>query len=221
MKAIGDIGDPRLVKALAHPLRVRLLEILEARTASPSELAEELGVPVGNVAYHVRTLVDFGLVKLMRRTPRRGAVEHHYRAVGQLRISDAVWSQVPDVVKKAMVAATLEQIADSVNDAAAQGGFDRTDAHARRTPMVLDRAGFKDVSRELRRLHDRAREIESECDERLAKSDRAGQLSAGLVLLLFEQPATGVAAQPPGTRARASTRQKRGRDAPSAPATGR
>ena len=48
MKPHSDISDPRIIKALTHPLRVSILGTLEERTASPSELAEELGAPLGN-----------------------------------------------------------------------------------------------------------------------------------------------------------------------------
>ncbi|TMK71288.1 MAG: helix-turn-helix transcriptional regulator, partial [Actinobacteria bacterium] len=48
--------DRRLIKALGHPVRIRALEVLNARVASPSELAKELGEPLGNVAYHVKVL---------------------------------------------------------------------------------------------------------------------------------------------------------------------
>jgi DNA-binding transcriptional ArsR family regulator len=70
-----------MVKALTHPMRVQILALLEERTATPAELAVELGAPLGNVSYHVRQLSGLGLIKLVKRTPRRGAVEHHYRAV--------------------------------------------------------------------------------------------------------------------------------------------
>src|SRR4051794_37828743 len=72
--------DPRLIKVFAHPLRVRILAILEQRVASPSEIAGELDASLGVVSYHVRRLEALGLIKLVRTTPRRGAVEHHYRA---------------------------------------------------------------------------------------------------------------------------------------------
>jgi DNA-binding transcriptional ArsR family regulator len=75
-----DITDPALGKALAHPLRPRILVALAGRTASPSELAEQLDVPLGVLSYHVRRLVDLGLLRLVRRVPRRGAVEHYYTA---------------------------------------------------------------------------------------------------------------------------------------------
>src|SRR5918997_6731510 len=80
MKPRSDISDPSVIKALTHPLRVQILHALEERTASPSELAEEIGAPLGNVSYHVRQLHALGLIKLVKRTPRRGAIEHYYTA---------------------------------------------------------------------------------------------------------------------------------------------
>ena len=62
MKPYSDINDPRLIKALAHPLRVRILSILETRDmASPNEMADELGVSLGVMSYHVRRLHALGL----------------------------------------------------------------------------------------------------------------------------------------------------------------
>ena len=77
-KPITEIDDPRLVKALAHPLRIRILGILEQRSATPKELAELLDVQLENLSYHVRTLRDFGFIKLERRRMVKGAVEHRY-----------------------------------------------------------------------------------------------------------------------------------------------
>ena len=65
MRPDKDVTDPRLVKALAHPLRFRILTVLDERMASPSELAEELGAPLGNVSYHVRILASLGLIRLV------------------------------------------------------------------------------------------------------------------------------------------------------------
>ena len=46
MKPITNIDDPRYVKAMSHPLRVRILAMLDERTASPVELAGWLGATV-------------------------------------------------------------------------------------------------------------------------------------------------------------------------------
>ena len=67
-------------RALAHPLRVRLVSELAAREASPVELARDLDQPLGVVSYHVRVLAEAGLLELSNRTFKRGAVQHHYRA---------------------------------------------------------------------------------------------------------------------------------------------
>ena len=186
MKDITDIDDPRLVKAFAHPLRIRILGIFENQTASPSEIAEQLGVPLGNVSYHVRILADYGLIKLVRRTPRRGAIEHHYEAVGRLRITDGAWSQAPEIVKEALLRSTLGQVSDFVNAAAVAGGFDREDAHLSRSPLVLDEKGFKAIAKECLKLYDRARVIEQESAKRLKATDHAGEVNSGMVIMLFE-----------------------------------
>ncbi len=186
MKDITDIDDPRLIKAFAHPLRIRILGIFENQTASPSEIAEQLGVPLGNVSYHVRILADYGLIKLVRRTPRRGAIEHHYEAVGRLRITDGAWNQAPEIVKEALLRSTLGQVSDFVNAAAVAGGFDREDAHLSRSPLVLDERGFKALAKECLKLYDRARAIEQESAKRLKQSNHSDEVNTGMVIMLFE-----------------------------------
>jgi len=55
--------DPRNLKGLAHPLRVRLLGALrEGGPATASMLAERLGESSGATSYHLRQLEGFGFV---------------------------------------------------------------------------------------------------------------------------------------------------------------
>lgn len=70
----------RIHAALGHPIRLDLYRLLCTQTASPSDLAPTLGRPLGVVAYHARILRDAGLIIQVREQPRRGAVEHYYRA---------------------------------------------------------------------------------------------------------------------------------------------
>jgi DNA-binding transcriptional ArsR family regulator len=71
--------DTRTVKAVAHPSRVRVLAHLhEHGPASPNELASIFRVALGTMSYHVRRLQELGFVELVRTTPRRGAIQHHY-----------------------------------------------------------------------------------------------------------------------------------------------
>lgn len=68
-----------VAKTLSHPLRGLILEAVDQTAArSPSELAEDLGEPLGNVSYHTRQLAQRRMLRLSRTTPRRGAIEHYY-----------------------------------------------------------------------------------------------------------------------------------------------
>jgi DNA-binding transcriptional ArsR family regulator len=69
-----------ILKAVGHPVRHEILAILVAGEASAKELAARLKMPLSNVSYHVKVLRELGLLVLVRETPRRGAVERHYRA---------------------------------------------------------------------------------------------------------------------------------------------
>jgi DNA-binding transcriptional ArsR family regulator len=188
MMQITEIDDPRLVKGLAHPLRIHILRVLETRVASPSEIAEEIGAPLGNVSYHVRFLARVGLIELTSTKPRRGAVEHYYRAVGRVSVTDQAWAQVPDVVKSGMISATLDQAGRVIGAAASSGGFDRSDAVVARREMLLDQQGFTELAAELNGLLERIKEIEKGSAERLEGSaeDEDAELDAGLVMMLFE-----------------------------------
>ena len=66
-------------RALAHPIRARIVAVLGDGELSPVELAKELDNSLGVVSYHVRMLADAGVLELARTTSRRGAIQHHYR----------------------------------------------------------------------------------------------------------------------------------------------
>jgi predicted ArsR family transcriptional regulator len=71
-----------LARATAHPLRVSILEILGmdgGRILSPSDLSQELQIPLSNTNYHVTELAKAGLIELTSQRQVRGATEHFYR----------------------------------------------------------------------------------------------------------------------------------------------
>jgi DNA-binding transcriptional ArsR family regulator len=68
------------IKAVSHPLRAAVLRILSERTASPAEMARELGEELSNVSYHAKQLVAFECAELVDIQVVRGALEHFYRA---------------------------------------------------------------------------------------------------------------------------------------------
>jgi DNA-binding transcriptional ArsR family regulator len=174
------------VKALAHPLRIRILAMLAERRASPTQLADKLGIPVGKVSYHVRTLVNLGVIELVDTRPVRGAVEHFYEATEPPRFSDEAWGRLDAIGKQRMLSAMLGQIADYVSAAAASGGFDRADAHFTRTGLRLDEKGFQQLAAAMTKWLAEADRIQESAAKRLAKRPHEEAIETGLVLLGFE-----------------------------------
>jgi DNA-binding transcriptional ArsR family regulator len=184
-----DITDPRIAKAYAHPLRIHILGMLDDRVASPSEIATELDAPLTHVSYHVRQLAALGLIKLVKTTPRRGAVEHHYTAQIRPQITDEAWGQTPDIVKKNLVTGWVSQVGAHVQAAAAEGGFDREDNHQSRSAMMLDDKAFTAISRELKKTLDKIDKIAAEASARVKKDPDSG-FRATAVMMLFEGPSS-------------------------------
>lgn len=208
MKPDRDITNPQIAKAMAHPLRVRILGILDERVASPSELAEELDADLGVVSYHVRTLARAGLLKLVKKKQRRGAVEHFYKAAERPVVTDEAWRGMPSIVKQASIGAALNQIADHVRLAAETGGFEREDIHMSRSPVVVDERGWADIAKALEKTRKEFEAIVQKSSDRLAKSNHEGAIDASVVLMFFEnapqKPKATAAVQNPGMRARAA-----------------
>jgi DNA-binding transcriptional ArsR family regulator len=210
MKPIKNIDDPRFVKAMSHPLRVRILAMLDERKASPNQLAGWLGASLGTVAYHVRTLEQLGLIELVDETRVRGAVEHHYRARQRPNVTAEGWAQAPPIAKQAAVGSSLDVIAEYARASAAAGGFDRRDAHLARGLYKLDARGFTQLSKAISKLLEQAQKIETSAAERIAKDPHADDVvEAGLGIMLFD--AVRLSASEDGDRRKSGTRRTRAR----------
>jgi DNA-binding transcriptional ArsR family regulator len=184
---VPNIDDPRYVKALSHPLRVRILALLQERTASPRELAEWLDATLGTVSYHVRTLHDFGLIELVRTSQVRGAIAHHYRSKVPPRVSDEAWASAAPIVKQAAVGAALQTVDDYARASAAAGGFDRSEAHLTRTHLRLDAKGWQAAAKACDRMLAELAKVEEAASRRLAKDPHSeGASDAAVVVMLFE-----------------------------------
>jgi DNA-binding transcriptional ArsR family regulator len=194
------LHDPALIKALSHPLRAKILYELQEHEVSPKDLAARFGVPVSNVAYHIRVLRRLKLVRLVRKTPRRGAIEHRYKADHAAHIDDEAWRQTPGLIKHRMTGAMIEEVGRYVVDAAATGGFDRENGHMTRSRLVLDAKAWDVLSVRLKELWELAGELQAESEVRLKQSNHEDERRAGLVMMLFESmpsPSDAVLRPPP------------------------
>lgn len=147
MKAqASEAVDQRLVHALAHPLRVKILEILSDHVASPNLLAGQLETRLGDVAYHTRALDRYGCLELIDTAQRRGATEHFYKATPGAFVGGPHWRKVPRAVRGGVSAATLQTFLDKAIAALEAGTLDgRDDTIFRWMPIFVDQQGWEEV----------------------------------------------------------------------------
>jgi hypothetical protein len=180
--------DQRLVRALAHPLRIQILEVLTARVASPNLIAAELKIEVSHVAYHTRTLDRCGCLELVETAQRRGATEHYYKAKPHAFIGDRGWRKVPRSVRSGVTAASLQTFMDKAVTALEAGTIDnREDTTFSWMPVHLDDQGWREVTAILADATEQVLAAQAAADKR---AEEAGgdprEISAVVALANFE-----------------------------------
>jgi DNA-binding transcriptional ArsR family regulator len=58
-----ELNDPKALRGIAHPVRVRLLEELIGGPATATELSERIGESPANCSWHLRQLAKYGFVE--------------------------------------------------------------------------------------------------------------------------------------------------------------
>lgn len=94
--------DPRSLRGLAHPLRMRLLSDLRQNgPATASQLADRLGESSGATSYHLRQLAAYGFVE---DDPERGkGRERWWRSVARgVSVDEALYDDENPEVRGAM-----------------------------------------------------------------------------------------------------------------------
>jgi DNA-binding transcriptional ArsR family regulator len=179
--------NQRLIKALAHPLRVKLLAFLNEGEWSPNELSEELGEGLSQVSYHINVLVDFEMIEMTKTEPRRGAVEHYYRAIERAYIPSEMAKRIPKSGQQVIANDILEAIDKDVGDSAKSGRFyERNDCHVSYTPASLDEEGCAEANELADEFVSRFLEIEGKSAGRRATVEGGGEhIAISAAVLVF------------------------------------
>jgi DNA-binding transcriptional ArsR family regulator len=184
-----DLVDPRIAKALSHPMRARILMILNERVASPNEISEDIDERLPNVSYHVRALLDLGCIELVDTAQRRGAIEHYYRAVVRPFFSESDWKRIPRSGRQAISDSILQIIWEDLSDSIKAGTFEgRTDRHLTHSRMLLDEEGWSELTKYLSGVLAEVDKIESRSKARLKKSADGAAIPTTFALMHFEAP---------------------------------
>ncbi|MEY9946171.1 winged helix-turn-helix domain-containing protein [Kitasatospora sp. GAS1066B] len=119
------ISDPTAIRALAHPLRLDLMELLAATgPATAAQCGRVLGVPQANCSFHLRQLAKYGYVE--DAGPGRDRRERQWRVAESqptVRIASGGDAVVTRQLERLVVEREMQAILDHLahKDRPAQG----------------------------------------------------------------------------------------------------
>jgi DNA-binding transcriptional ArsR family regulator len=193
-----EVIDQKLVRALSHPVRIQILEILTERVASPNMLAIELDTGLSHVAYHTRALDRCGCLELVETAQRRGATEHFYKAKPHAFIGNQMWRSVPSPLRGGITAASLQTFFDKAVGALQAGSIDsREDTTLSWMPLQLDEKGWQEVTEILGEATDRVLAAQEKCKRRAERSRQDGRTISAVVALVNFETGSPEPEQPP------------------------
>jgi hypothetical protein len=183
---------------LKHPLRVRILEVLNEGPRSPSQFVEEGLIPkehfttyqqaLSLASYHFRELEKEGCLEVIESIPRRGAVEHVYRGLARVFFDDAEFEATAAEDRRELSRISLQGLIARADRAVWEETFDaRADRHLTWMPMQLDERGWEDMIAALASAFGELSQIRHDARDRLAASGEK-VVAATVGMLGFESP---------------------------------
>jgi DNA-binding transcriptional ArsR family regulator len=144
-----EVDSRQQLRALSHPVRLRILSLTTGTAMSSAELARELGMSHAAVSFHVRSLAAAGYLELAETRSVRGGQERRYRSV---IAGLAQWqSEDPRLAVSALSKELLRRLADTPADNWRLFG----DAELWITPQVWDDVTGR-MGRVIEELHEAA-----------------------------------------------------------------
>jgi DNA-binding transcriptional ArsR family regulator len=112
-----EIENIEQLRAVADMLRLRLIELLQKKPMTVTQLGEEMGQAPAKVHYHVRELEKVGLLRLVEGREKGGILEKYYQPIArEISVEKSLLSAPPDEAL-AMTGAWLNQIKDGFQGA--------------------------------------------------------------------------------------------------------
>jgi DNA-binding transcriptional ArsR family regulator len=123
------LNDPEILRLIADPLRLRLLEALRREPRTVTELARELGVARTRLYYHVRLLEEHGLVDVAETHLVQGITEKRYRVTAyRLSVDRSLLGGNGDGSRPldVLLSVILDEVAGEIRRSVASGLIDLT-----------------------------------------------------------------------------------------------
>lgn len=187
---LEPLVDPRLIKALDHVLRQHILLATVAGEVSPNELSKALDEGLSQVSYHVKVLRDEcdGMIVETRTEPRRGAVEHYYRATPKTLLPAKAWRKLKKGLRAVVGAGQASDLFNDVAGALKAGKLQGEHDVISRTPLVLDAEGKRNMKALAARVTKEVEDEQRAAAKRMARENGDGGEVVGytFALLAFE-----------------------------------
>jgi len=135
-----------LVGVMAHPLPCQIQTILDRRVASAKQISAAVGVPSGDVSYHIREMAKMGVIEEVDRKPRRGATEKFFRGTVRPELTDEEYAELSLEARQAHSRLALQLLCADAGSSLAQRLLGaRTDAWTYRNPFWVDEEGWQEL----------------------------------------------------------------------------
>jgi DNA-binding transcriptional ArsR family regulator len=159
--SLGDAPDRRqaALRAMAHPVRLRMLSLLTGAPLTAADVARELGLTHANASYHMRNLLAAGLIVQTGEERIRGGVAKRYRYDADRdrdRDREAPVGEHAADSQRALFAAVANELIRRTAEADWSVGASMIDAELWVDPQVWSEIRDR-ITRAGRDLHDAAR----------------------------------------------------------------
>src|ERR1700754_1719540 len=129
-------------------------------------------------------LRDYDCVELVRTEPRRGALQHFYRAIARPNLDEGQWRTLPSSLRGELSGETLQELVSDLGAAADAGQLDDPELVLTRTPLELDEKAFKKLNKLMAKTHEQALAIATESAGRAENG--TGAIPTELAILPFQ-----------------------------------
>lgn len=135
MTGVYKIQTHEQLKAIADPLRTKMLMNLVKDAYTGQQLAEMLGITRNNIYFHLKELEKHGIIHVVRKEEKNGIVQKYYRAVASRFIPEDHLLPSLDLVEtsRQVFMETLDVTRDKIETAPASSfALDSTSEHHRK-----------------------------------------------------------------------------------------
>jgi len=163
----------RLIYALNHPLRRLILKGLMRGPASASSLSRDFDVPLTNVSYHMGKVLkdECEALVLVKRIPRRGAIETVYRLDSSFVLDVMDWPAIPEPLRSGFLGLALHDFLEAaIASLEADAAAPKKDSRPRRNsgyylyrPVSADERGQREINEAAEKFAKEVAAVEARC----------------------------------------------------------